>query len=137
MDPTELAKQVVEVVAPALPALQAAWDGAVKGITAKAGDAGRDVAKALLDKLLPRIKDKPAAREAVEDVAKEPTSDDAKASLRQQLRKLFDSDAQLAQEVSALLGQPSVTASGNGSVAVGRDVSGSVIVTGNGNTVGR
>jgi len=96
----------------------------------------------LWDKLRPKVEAKPAALEAVQDVAEHPDDEDALAALRQQLKKLLAEDEPLVQELARLLQQAqaggrTVTASGNRSVAIGGDVTDSVIVTGDNNKINR
>lgn len=135
MDGSELARQVVEIVAPALPALRSALDGAAREVTVKAGEAGRDIAKFLWDTLWPRLKDKPGAHEAIEDVARAPSDDMARNALGYHLRKVFETDAGLAREITALLGgSGNANACGERAVAIVGSVSGAIIITGDGHT---
>jgi hypothetical protein len=82
------------------------------------------------------VEEKPAAQEAAEEVAARPDDDDALAALRLQLRKLLEEDQQLASDLTRIWEEAQaanvvhVTASGERSVAVGGDVSGSTIITG-------
>jgi len=81
-----------------------------------------------------------AALEAAQDAAAHPDDEDALAALRLQLKKLLAEDDSLAQELARLLEQArtagqTVIASGDRSVAIGGNVSGSVIVAGDKNTV--
>ena len=76
-----------------------------------------------------------AALEAVRDVAHTPDDEDAQAALRVQLKKLLAEDQTLTEEVTewwqrAKAAGIMVTASGDRSVAIGGDVLGSTIVTG-------
>ncbi|HEY0834884.1 MAG TPA: hypothetical protein VGE72_13325 [Azospirillum sp.] len=137
MSEIELARQVVEVIAPALPLLKGVGDGVLQQTGAKITDATLGLAKALWVKLGPRVEGTEVARAAVQDVTSTPDDEDARAALRLQVRKLLQADPHLAADLTALLGNGNVVASGHGSVAIGGSVSGSVIVTGHGNTVGR
>jgi len=88
------------------------------------------------------VEAKPAALEAVQDAAERPDDEDALAALRLQLKKLLAEDEPLAKELARLLPQSgpagqTVTASGSRSVAIGGNVSGSVIVTGDNNKVNK
>jgi hypothetical protein len=81
------------------------------------------------------VEARPAAQEAVVDVATNPQDEEALAALRLQLRKLLAEDEPLAQELARLLPQPrptgqTVIASGDRSVAIGGNPSGNVIITG-------
>ncbi len=82
----------------------------------------------------PGVESKPAAKEAVEDVAKNPKNEDALGALRNQLTKLLEEDEALRADLTKIWDEAKaanvVTASGERSVAVGGDVSGSSIITG-------
>lgn len=142
-----LTKDVAIFLTPFLPNLLALAKGASKQVEESAGKAlGEGVweqAKSLWGKLWPKAEVKPAAVEAIKDAALSPKDEDAQAALRQQLKKLLTEDLELANEVAKLWQQVqangiatvTVTASGERSVAVGGNVSGSYIVTGDGNTV--
>jgi len=143
MDP-QLPAQLVQFLAPFLPYLlkgvKLAGQEAAKKLGEKAGEQGFEQARALWEKLRPKVEAKPAALEAAQDTAAHPDDEDALAALRLQLKKLLAEDESLAKELARLLTQSgpagqTVTASGSRSVAIGGNVSGSVIVTGDGNTV--
>jgi len=145
VDP-QLPAQLVQLLAPYLPYLvkgiKLAGQEAAKKLGEKASEQGFDHAKALWEKLRPKVEAKPAALEAVQDAAEHPDDEDALAALRLQLKKLLAEDQPLAQELARLLQQAqaggrTVTASGNRSVAIGGNVSGSVIVTGDNNKVNK
>ena len=138
-----LAGQVVAILAPFLPHLAAAGQKVAAGVGKELEGTVGDVAKALWDRLYPRIEARPAAREAAQDAADRPDDQDAQAALRVQLRKLLADDSALAEEVTRLLQEnrpagavTNVAASGAGAVAVGRDVPGGTIVTGDRNRFG-
>jgi hypothetical protein len=106
------------------------------------GKAG-EVAQELWERLRPGVEAKPAAKEAVQDLAASPDDQDAQAALRVQVRKLLTDEPALAEELTRLLGEhqqaggiANVAASGDGSVAIGRDVQGGTIITGDRNRVG-
>jgi hypothetical protein len=142
-----LAKDVAVFLTPFLPHLLALAKGASKQVEESAGKAlGEGAwgqAKSLWNKLWPKAEAKPAAVEAVEDAVQSPKDEDAQAALRQQLKKLLTEDAELANEIAKLWQQAqasgiatvTVAASGERSVAVGGNVSGSYIVTGDSNTI--
>ena len=103
------------------------------------GDAW-DRAKGLWAKLRPQVEAKPAAQEAVQDAVAAPNDDDLQAALRLQLRKLLAEDALLAREITRVwqeVQQAGITviAVGERSVAIGRDVTGSTIMTGDQNVM--
>ena len=123
-------------LAPFLPSLIKAGEKAVEKAADAVSDEAFKYAKALWDKLKPGVEAKPAAKEAAEEVAAHPDDDDALASLRLQLRKLLEQDQGLADDLARIWQEAQaanvvqVTASGERSVAVGGDVTGSTIVTG-------
>jgi len=97
-------------------------------------------AKSLWTKLKPKVEAKEAALEAAQDVAESPEDEDAQAALRRQLKKLLTEDQSLAEEVSRWLDEGkaagiNVSAVGERSVAIGGDVKGSTIITGDRNRV--
>ena len=145
MDP-QLPAQLVQFLAPFLPYLlkgvKLAGQEAAKKLGEKAGEQSLDHAKALWEKLRPKVEARPAALEAATDVAANPKDEEALAALRLQLKKLLAEDESLAKELARLLTQArpagqTVTASGSRSVAIGGNVSGSVIVTGDNNKVNK
>jgi len=145
MDP-QLPAQLVQFLAPYLSylvkGLKLAGQEAAKKLGEKASEQGFDHAKALWEKLRPKVEAKPAALEAVQDAAEHPDDEDALAALRLQLKKLLAEDDSLAQELARLVAQSrpagkNVTASGERSVAIGGNVSGSVIVTGDNNKINK
>jgi hypothetical protein len=91
--------------------------------------------QALWQRLRPRIEERPAAREAADDVASQPDDEDARAALRLQLKKLLSDDPALTQEIARVLepqrGGTAITveASGQRSVAI-YNASNSTISTG-------
>jgi hypothetical protein len=103
------------------------------------GDAW-DRAKGLWAKLRPKVEAKPVAQEAVQDAAAAPNDDDIRAAFRLQLRKLLAEDAVLAGEIARLWEEAqqagiTVIAVGKRSVAIGRDVTDSTIMTGDRNAM--
>jgi len=138
MDP-QLPAQPVQFLAPYLPylfkGLKLAGQEAARKLGEKASEQGFDHAKALWDKLRSKVEARAAALEAAQDAAAHPDDEDALAALRLQLKKLLAEDDSLAQELARLLPQSgpagqTVIASGERSVAIGRDASGNVIITG-------
>ncbi len=91
--------------------------------------------KSIWTKLQPKIDAQPAALEAAQEAAQMPADEDVRTSFRCQLKKLLEEDKSLAEEVSRLLEQGKATgiiisATGECSVAIGGDVKGSTILTG-------
>lgn len=94
-------------------------------------------AQAIWSRLFPKISQKASAQEALDDAVTS-KDEDSVGAFRLQLKKILADDQRLAEELTTLLGkQPAsvvVTASGERSVAVGGNVSGSTISTGDGHS---
>jgi hypothetical protein len=124
-------------LAPLLPRLLQLGERVGDAITQRAGDEVFGFASRIWARLRGKVEEKEAAREAVADVARDPEDEDLVTVLRVQLKKLLTEDEELAAEVARIWAEASasgatgttVTASGAGSVAIGRDVSGSTIST--------
>ena len=137
-----LAKEAVAFLAPFLPYLvksgEALAEEAGKKLGEQAGAGAWDKAKSLFGKLLPKIDSKPAAKEALADVAANPNDEDLRGALRSQLKKIFAEDESFAQEVFKFQNDVkqsgvNVAAIGDRSVAIGGPVSGTTIITGDNN----
>ena len=138
MDIQTLSQQLLAFLAPFLPYLLKMGEKAAEETGKKLGAEAWEGATALWTKLQPKVQAKPAAQEAVQEAAAHPEDEDAQAALRLQLRKLLAEDETLAGEVQRMLDTPAVRqviAEGARSVAIGGSMSGSVIVTGDRNTV--
>jgi hypothetical protein len=140
MDVTTLAKDLAVFLIPFLPYLLKAGEKAAEEAGKKLGGDAWDRAKGLWAKLRPKVEAKPAAQEAVQDAAATPNDNDIQAALRLQLRKLLAEDAVLAREIERVWQEAQqagaiVIAAGERSVAIGRDVSSSTIITGDQNVV--
>ena len=140
MDINALASSLTTALVPLLPYLLKAGDKAAEETGKAVAGQGWEWAKSLWTKLKPKVEAKPEALVAARDVAQTPEDTDLQAVLRVQLKKLLTEDQALAEEVSSWLDQGktagiTVTASGERSVAIGGDVNGSTIVTGDGNKV--
>ena len=140
MDVTTLAKDLVVFLTPLLPYLLKAGEKAAEEAGKKLGGDAWDRAKGLWAKLRPKVEAKPAAQEAVQDAVAAPNDEDIQAALRLQLRKLLAEDAVLAREIERLWQEAqqagaTVIAAGERSVAIGRDVTSSTIITGDQNVV--
>jgi hypothetical protein len=138
MDVTTLAKDLAVFLIPFLPYLLKAGEKAAEEAGKKLGGDAWDRAKGLWAKLRPKVEAKPAAQEAVQDAAAAPNDEDIQAALRLQLRKLLAEDAMLASEIERLWKEAqqkgtTVVAAGERSVAIGRDVTSSTIITGDQN----
>jgi hypothetical protein len=147
MDPATL----TAFLAPFLPALLNLGAKAASGAATKAGEtAGTKLtenalnkAKAIWEKLHPKVEAKEAAKEAVEDVAKVPDDEDLQTALRVQLKKILEADPDLAEAIAQILqedapdGTPGTQivqhVTGNQNQVIGQVTGGKVIgnITGN------
>jgi hypothetical protein len=139
MDITALASSVTTALVPLLPYLLKAGEKAAEETGKAVAGQSWEWAKSLWTKLKPGVEAKPAALEAVQDVARAPEDEDLHVALRVQLKKLLTEDQSLAEEVSRWLEQGkaaaiTVTAAGERSVAIGGDAKGT-FVTGDRNKV--
>jgi hypothetical protein len=137
MDIGALASSLTTALVPLLPYLLKAGEKAAEETGKAVANQSLEWCKSLWSKLKPKVEAKPEALEAAQDIAQSPDDQDAQAAFRRQLKKLLTEDQSLAEEVSRWLEQGkaagiTVTASGERSVAIGGDVKGSTIVTGDG-----
>jgi hypothetical protein len=127
MDVTGLAA----FLAPFLPALVKGAERLATDAADRFGDAAFGVAKRMWELLRPKVEEDPRVQDTVEEVAEEPDDPALQAMLAKRLEKLLTDDAALAADVRRLFDEARaanlVAASGERSVAVGRDVSGTVI----------
>jgi hypothetical protein len=134
------------MLAPATPFLVKGGEKLAEMTAEKIGNTAPDLVKKIWGLLRAAIAKRPAAQEAVQDLAEAPDDADAQAALRRQLKKLFEADAELAKQITELMQQagPSITnraelhgsgaiaqgeqavAAGQGGVAVGGDVHGGI-----------
>jgi hypothetical protein len=140
MDITALASSLTTALVPLLPYLLKAGEKAAEETGKTVAGQSLEWAKSIWTKLKPKVEAKPGALEAAQDAAQEPEDQDAQAAFRKQLKKLLSEDQSLAEEVSRWLEQGkaagiNVFATGERSVAIGGDVKGSTIITGDHNKV--
>jgi hypothetical protein len=128
------------LLAPALPYLLRPAEYVAAQAAQVLGDKGWEYAQRLWQKLGARVCERPAAQEAVEDVAAAPGDEDAQQVLTYQLRKLLERDAGLAAEVEELMAEAAqhvaIRVVGDRNVTVAGRVDRSTIIGGDGNTVG-
>jgi hypothetical protein len=127
------------LLAPALPYLLRSADHAASQASEAIGDKAWEYAQRVWDKLAARLNERPAAKEAVEDVAADPGDKDAQQVLTYQLRKLLERDAGLAAELEELMAEAAqyveLDLTGDRNIAiVNADVDSSTIISGDGNT---
>lgn len=136
MDPTTLAPLVMPWLIRYAPpvveaaktygekALETAAEKALEKVGENITDESWQFGKPLLKKLLGRLAKRPAALEAIEDLASQPDNPDIQTVMRVQLAKLFEADRDFATEVEKLVTEANragitinITASGDRSVA--------------------
>jgi hypothetical protein len=105
MDPTTIAAAVVSLVSPFLKGLLSGAKGSAEEIGNEAGGKLRELATGIWGKLKHKLEGKPAAIEAVKDVAEHPDDKDALESLRIQLTKLLKQDDDLAKDLAETMKQ--------------------------------
>jgi hypothetical protein len=140
MDIGALASSLTTALVPLLPYLLKAGEKATEETGKNVASQSLEWGKSLWSKLKPKVEAKAAALEAAQGVVQMPDDEDARAALRWQLKMMLTSDPSLAEEVSHWLEQGKaagniVTASGDRSVAIGGDVKGGTIITGDRNRV--
>ena len=123
MDAKTLADAVTILLAPVLPFLVSGGGELVKEAGKSLGENAPEILKSLWAKLRPKVEEKPAAAEAVEDVAKAPEDADAQGALRIQLRKILESDPALAAEIAGLVKEAQTAATYNATVTGGGAIS--------------
>ena len=107
------------------------------------GDASWEFAQRVWSKVGGRLRERPAAQEAVEEVAAAPQDEGARFVLQRQLGRLFEADPALAAEVEEIMAQAvaagavKVNVEGDRNVTLANSpVTNSSIISGDGNTVG-
>jgi len=130
----ELARSVVSIIQPYLPALLSASETVAVGVGHEAGKELWNLAKRLWELMHERLATSPEASAAARNAAEFSDSTKARDVLETKLQAIFDSDPDLASQVAAMLQHApaaavSIVASGTRSVAV-QSAIGSSIVTG-------
>jgi len=138
MDPNvvELAQKIAAFLLPFLPHLLKVGDKAAEEVGKKIGGEGWERAKALWGKL----RHKKNVEQVAQTVAALPDNQALREALREEIARALQEDGALREEIARLWGEAeaagvTVTAIGDRSVAIGGDVSGSVILTGDHNKV--
>jgi hypothetical protein len=114
LNPKELPMDIAALtalLAPFLPSLMKLGNKAAEAAAGKLGEDAWNKAKAVWEKLHPKVEAKEAALEAATDVAAAPEDEDSLASLRKQLKKILDNDPTLAQEIAQLMQEDAATGS--------------------------
>jgi hypothetical protein len=124
------------LLAPFLASFLKGGQAALESAAERGGDATVQYAGRLWARLRGKVAERPDAVKAAEKLADKPDSGLRRRALTKQLEALLAEDPQLAEELTALLGEARdagvtiVTASGDRSYASGGDVSDSVIILG-------
>lgn len=100
MDINILAKVLVERLSPALPYLLKSGDRVSEGATRQIGI---ELVQKVWSELGSIVTTNPFTSRAAEKVAEDPFNEDAKASLRQEIRELLSNDKELALELSKII----------------------------------
>ncbi len=141
IDIAQLAAQTAAFLAPFLPYLIKGGKIAAKKAFEEAGkkfsEKAWEYAETLWGKLKPKVEEKPAAQDAVQEFVKDPAEEDALPSLRQQIKKILAEDAKFAAEISITIGEidSSSIQARDGNVIVKGDVSGSTLISGGRNII--
>lgn len=151
MDISQVADTLTKFLAPALPYLMGLGGKAAEEATKELEADIWAKAKSLWGRLRPKVETtQPAALETAQDVVAKPGDEGARAALTYQLRKVLESDPDLAREVEGLLDPtearnvyqawlegsgaiaqgPGAVAVGERGIAVGGDVHGGNLGTG-------
>lgn len=99
-----LANAATIFLAPALPYLLGLGGKAGEEAAKKLGGEAWEKAKALWARLSPKVEGKETARGAAADLAAAPEDGDAVAQFRFQVKKLLETEPELAEELARLLG---------------------------------
>ncbi len=99
-------------LAPVLPFLLKVGSKAAEGAMQQVGVDTWGKAKAVWEKLRPKVEEKEAAKEAAEDVAAAPDDEDLQAALRVQLKKILEKNEALAKEIAQLMNSDAPTGLG-------------------------
>ncbi|HEX3145448.1 MAG TPA: hypothetical protein VHQ64_15855, partial [Pyrinomonadaceae bacterium] len=135
MDLTALTHTIATTLAPALPYLLKGATKAGEEASKKIGADTWEWTRKLWSRLRTKVEANPAALQAAHEVSLTPDDADLQAALRVQLKKLLKEDQALAGEAEQWFEKATAAgviaiASGERSVAIGGDVSGSNIITG-------
>jgi plasmid maintenance system antidote protein VapI len=127
MDVTGLAA----FLAPFLPALVKGAETLATDVAERLGEGAFGLAKRMWELLRPKVEQDERAQDTVEEVAEDPEDPVLQAMLAKRLERLLADDPALASDLGRLYDEARaanlVSASGERSVAVGRDLSGTVI----------
>jgi len=91
-------------------------------VTEALGTAAGQHAKTIWAKLFPKVKERPAETDAVDDVAQNPDDELARSALQHQLRKLLRDDPALRDEIARMMSEAKRSGAITSHVTVERDV---------------
>ena len=97
---------LVDILTPALPLLLNVGSKVFDGALDEMGSDALHKAKSIWANLSPKLKAKPSAQEAVEDLAAAPDDTDLQAAMRVQLQKLLNQEPELVETLTAILNAP-------------------------------
>jgi hypothetical protein len=122
-------------LAPFLASFLSAGREALTGAAERGGEAAAEHAQRLWDRLRGKVAERPDAESAAQKLAGRPSSSRRQRALSEQIEQLLAEDPELAKEIGTLFAEAQaagvvVVASGDRSAAVGGNVSGGVIITG-------
>jgi len=135
-DLDEIARQIVQFLVPFLPYLLKAGEKAAEEAGRKLGVAAWEQAGTLWA----RLRRKKNVEQVAQTVAALPDNQALREALREEIARALQEDGALREEIARLWGEAeaagvTVIARGDRSVAIGGDVSGSIIITGDHNKV--
>lgn len=137
MDIVTLTQALVALIAPLLPYLVKAGEKSVEEIGKKIGETAWNLAKRIWSLLVSKINSNPAAKEAVNDLVKNPKDSDYQASFRVQVRKILETDPVLTKELYSQINNINNAVRdvniNIGNININGNVSGSNFVSGTGN----
>lgn len=133
IETAQLIHDAVTNLAPALPFLLKAAEGASESLGTKIGEAAASRASRIWHWLRPKTEQNPALLEAASRAAAAPRDEAALANLRSELSNLLSAQPHLVQELSTIIAPMTqantASASGTGAIAVGGSVSDSSLST--------
>lgn len=103
---------LVKILAPCLPFFMKIGNKVAEKATKEISENTWNKAQAIWAKLQPKVDDKEAAKEAVTDVANNSSDEDYQAALRVQLKKILESNPELATEITQILTEESTSKAG-------------------------
>ncbi|MDQ3678161.1 MAG: hypothetical protein M3401_15425 [Actinomycetota bacterium] len=134
---------VAALLARALPYLSKSADRVATQAGDAIGDAAWRFAQRIWAKVGGRLSERPAAQEAIDEVAATPDDEGARFVLERQLGKLFEAEPELAAEVEGVMseavaaGVVQVSVQGDRNVTItDSPITNSAIISADGNTVG-